>query len=160
LLTERYCPRHGQNTITFAYDGFSRRISKAVIDNSGTTPVTTTTENLWCGLTLCEQRDSAGNAVARYFPQGEMQSGTAYLYALDQVGSVVAMVKTDGTVAGRTSYAPYGEITSSTGIQPGFAYAGLYHDSTNGLYLATFRAYDPQTGHWLGNPPENSGAQK
>ena len=141
------------NTSVFAYDGFSRRISETTIDNSGATPVTTTITNLWCGERLCEQRDASGNASTRYYAQGEVQNGTAYLYAQDQVGSVVAMVSTDGTVAGRTSYSPYGSITSQSGVQPKIAYAGLYHHSSTGLYLATYRAYDPATAHWLKRDP-------
>ena len=141
------------NASVFAYDGFSRRISETHTDSSGASPVTTTTENFWCGERLCEQRDSSGQVLVRYFAQGEVQQGVPYLYAQDQVGSVVAMVGTDGSVNGTTQYSPYGSIISQSGVQPRFAYAGLYHDIADGLYLATYRAYDPATGHWLKHDP-------
>lgn len=131
---------------TFAYDGFSRRIKRTETDADGTT---ITVHNLWCGLRLCEQRDAGGNAIARYFTEGQMKNGEPYYYARDQIGSVVAMVDPDGEVAGRTRYGPYGRIKYQTGVQPNFAYASLYRHQATGLYLATFRAYDPSNGRWL-----------
>lgn len=134
----------------FAYDGLSRRVSDTETDADGTATVT---HNLWCARRLCERRADDGAVTARYFTQGEMQSGTPYYYAKDQVGSVVALIDADGNVAGRTTYDAYGNITAQTGVQPGYAYAGLYHHQASGLYLATYRAYDPAVGRWLSRDP-------
>ncbi len=135
---------------TFAYDGFSRRISRTESDISGSDIVT---YNIWCGMRICEQHLADGTVVARYYKQGELHTGTAYYYAQDQVGSVVAMVDANGQVAGRTTYGPYGQIIAQSGVQPNYAYAGLYRHQVSGLYLATYRAYDPTTARWIKRDP-------
>ncbi len=135
---------------TFAYDGFSRRISRTESDISGSDIVT---YNIWCSMRICEQHLADGTVVARYYKQGELHAGTAYYYAQDQVGSVVAMVDANGQVAGRTTYGPYGQVIAQSGVQPNYAYAGLYRHQASGLYLATYRAYDPATARWIKRDP-------
>src|SRR5690554_3562532 len=77
----------------------------------------------------------------------------AYLYAQDQVGSVYALIDSQGNVVGRTAYDPYGNITYQTGTQPIMAYAGLYKHDASGLHLATYRAYNPATARWFNRDP-------
>jgi RHS repeat-associated protein len=134
----------------FAYDGRSHRL--AVTETGpGATPVET--RYLWCGETVCEARDGAEAVIARYYGQGELKNGQAYYYAQDQVGSVVALVDAAGHVAGRVGYDPYGNVISSTGTLPDYRYAGLYGHDPSGLFLATYRAYDPAVGRWLNRDP-------
>ena len=64
-----------------------------------------------------------------------------------------ALIDSQGKVAGRTAYDPYGNITYQTGTQPIMAYAGLYKHDASGLYLATYRAYNPATARWLNRDP-------
>ena len=138
------------HTSQFAYDGFSRRVSDTETD-SGASPVVT--RLLWCGETPCEKRDGSDAVLARYYGQGELQSGQALYYAQDQVGSVVAVVDSTGKVIGRLSYDSYGNITSSNGTLPDFRYAGLYYHQASGLHLATYRAYDAKIGRWTSRDP-------
>ena len=138
------------HTSQFAYDGFSRRVSDTETD-SGASPVVT--RLLWCGETPCEKRDGSDAVLARYYGQGELQSGQALYYAQDQVGSVVAVVDSTGKVIGRLSYDSYGNITSSSGTLPDFRYAGLYYHQASGLHLATYRAYDAKIGRWTSRDP-------
>ncbi|OZB75628.1 MAG: hypothetical protein B7X29_10195, partial [Halothiobacillus sp. 13-55-115] len=138
------------HTSQFAYDGLSRRISATETDNGGT-PVTT--KFLWCGERLCEARDSSDTVLARYFTQGELHGSTIAYYAQDQVGSVVATVDPQGQITSRLRYDSYGTITSSSGTLPDYRYAGLYAHPQSGLYLATYRAYDPKIGRWLSRDP-------
>jgi RHS repeat-associated protein len=44
-------------------------------------------------------------------------------------------------------------------VQANIAYAGLYHHKETGLYLATYRGYNPFTARWLNRDPieENGG---
>ena len=44
-------------------------------------------------------------------------------------------------------------------MQANIAYAGLYHHKETGLYLATYRGYNPFTARWLNRDPieENGG---
>lgn len=134
----------------FAYDGFSRRLSETEVAPDGTI---TKTLNLWCGERLCAQYKADGALIVRYFSQGEVQKGRPYLYARDQVGSVVAMANKQGQVKGRTHYDPYGKVIWQTGVQAGLTYTGLYRHDATGLYLATYRAYNPVTAHWLKRDP-------
>ena len=48
---------------------------------------------------------------------------------------------------------------SSEGVRANIAYAGLYHHQDTGLYLATYRGYNPFTARWLNRDPieENGG---
>ncbi len=135
---------------TFSYDGWSHRLTDTETD-TGATPVVT--DYLWCGNSLCEKRDALGNALARYYPQGELQGSQALYYAQDQVGSVVALVDGSGSIAGRVSYDSYGHTISSSGTLPDFRYAQLYAHDASGLELATYRAYDSGVGRWLKRDP-------
>jgi len=71
------------------------------------------------------------------------------------------MINTQGKVAGATLYSPYGKLLQSEGIQANMAYAGLYYHQETGLYLATYRGYNPITAQWLNRDPiEESGVLK
>ena len=138
------------HTSQFAYDGLSRRISVTETDSGGT-PVTT--KFLWCGERICEARDNSDNVLARYYTQGERHGSTIAYYAQDQIGSVVATVDPQGQITSRLRYDSYGTITSSSGTLPDYRYAELYAHPQSGLYLATYRAYDPKIGRWLSRDP-------
>ncbi len=138
------------HTSQFAYDGLSRRVSATETDSGGTPE---TTHYLWCGTRICEARDSSDTVLARYYAQGELHGSTIAYYAQDQVGSVVATVDPQGQVTARLKYDSYGTITSSSGTLPDYRYAGLYAHPQSGVYLATYRAYDPKIGRWLSRDP-------
>lgn len=106
-----------------------------------------------CGETLCAQANAQGQVTQRYFSQGEWYNGQQYFYAQDQIGSVTAMINTQGNVAGTALYSPYGKLLQSEGVQASIAYAGLYHHQESGLYLATYRGYNPFTARWLNRDP-------
>ncbi len=65
-----------------------------------------------------------------------------FFYAQDQIGSVTAMIDTQGKIAGTALYSPYGKLLQSQGGQANIAYAGLYHHKETGFYLTTYRGYD------------------
>ncbi len=69
------------------------------------------------------------------------------------------MIDTQGKIAGTALYSPYGKLLQSQGVQANIAYAGLYHHKETGLYLATYRGYNPFTARWLNRDPieENGG---
>ena len=45
------------------------------------------------------------------------------------------------------------QIDYTDGLQPKMAYAGLYLHEESGLYLATYRGYNPATARWLNRDP-------
>ena len=135
----------------FTYDGYSRRTTEIEKDANG--QITKALKNIWCGEMLCAQQNATSQTINRFFAQGEVQNGKIYLYAQDQVGSVYALIDSQGKVAGRTAYDPYGNITMQAGTQPIMAYAGLYQHKESGLHLATYRAYNSATARWLNRDP-------
>ncbi|WP_407645339.1 RHS repeat-associated core domain-containing protein [Halothiobacillus diazotrophicus] len=69
------------------------------------------------------------------------------------MGSVVALVNNQGQVVGRLGYDSYGKVIQHQGTLPDYQYAGLYAHTESGLYLATYRAYNPETARWLSRDP-------
>ena len=77
---------------------------------------------------------------------GVRVGGTDYGVITDPLGSVRALVRrSDGSWAGRLSYAPYGELLDSAGPQPALRYrwTGREWDAETGFYFHRTRYYDP-----------------
>jgi RHS repeat-associated protein len=94
------------------------------------------------------------------FPQGQYQSGAAYFYTRDHLGSIREMTNTSGTVVARYDYDPYGRFTTVIGTnKPDFNFTGLYQHAKSGLDMAVYRFYDPDLGRWISRDPigENGG---
>jgi len=148
----------GASTL-FAYDGLSRRIS--IIEKDASNTVTSTKLYLWIGSEIAEERDASNMVTKRFFPQGEQQSGTAYFYFRDHLGSVREMCGSSGAIVARYSYDPYGRTTLVSGTNLATKqYAGMYAHQTSGLYLtnagdgsSTGRLYDSNTGRWQSRDP-------
>ena len=110
---------------------------------------------------ICQER-TASNALRRnYYPQGEIhedQPGDPkYHYTRDHLGNVRELVQqSDGTVAGRWDYSPYGirEDLMSTGSTPcEFCFTGHFTHKDSDLILTHFRPYLPTLGRWLSPDP-------
>lgn len=138
------------HTSEFAYDGLNRRISDMETDQGGSPIIT---KLLWCGERICEKRDSNDTVLARYYNEGEQHGSQPLYYAQDQVGSVIALVDEQGQVVGRLGYDSYGKVIQHEGTLPDYQYAGLYAHPESGLYLATYREYDPGAARWLSRDP-------
>jgi RHS repeat-associated protein len=83
-------------------------------------------------------------------PLGLHNSGLDYYLATDNLGSVVAVIGTDGTVDARYSYDPYGTLTSvnESGLKAPniIRYTGGALDQTTGLTKLGQRYYNPALG--------------
>jgi RHS repeat-associated protein len=105
-------------------------------------------------------RDNAGRLVYEQVP-----AGTKYYYLADAIGSVVGLVKPDGTLAGGTAYNydPYGNLTQGqTAIDNPWLFQGQYNlfedqSSTFGLYHMGARYYQPAIQRWTQQDPQVSG---
>src|SRR5215472_15172154 len=90
------------------------------------------------------ERDGSGT------PLGLHNAGNDFYLVLDNLGSVVAVVNTVGTVVARYSYDPYGNALSvdESGLgQPNIIrYTGGALDQTTGLTKLGQRYYNPATG--------------
>jgi RHS repeat-associated protein len=140
-------------TETFRYDGLNHRIASVVQNGS----ISTETHYFWCGETLCEQRNARDKVVRRYFSEGEEApaAGTLLYYGPDQLGSVRDILSAStGSLLGSADYDPYGNVINSSGqVTTDFRFGGLIADSSSGLDLANFRAYDTRLGRWITRDP-------
>ena len=136
----------GATTVAFAYDGLGRRLKQTVGP--------TETRYLWCGPSICQQRNGSDTAEKRFYSEGEyVHSGTKkYLALTDHLGSVRDVVDITLTPAlvGSFDYRPYGAVARSWGtVTTGYTYAALFAQTSTGLLLSATRAYEPGNGRWV-----------
>jgi len=114
-----------------------------------------TNKFLWCGVELCEQRDSGGSTVTkRFFVQGEQIAGTSYFFTRDHLRNIREMVDGTGSLRARYDYDPYGRRTKIAGdLDSDFGFTEHYFHALSGMCLTLFRAYDANTGRWLSRDP-------
>jgi RHS repeat-associated protein len=142
----------GTHRSEFTYDGLGRRV-RIVEKVSGST--TSDHWFLWCGIEMCEERNSAGSTVTkRFFGQGVEIGSTDYFYTTDHLGSIREMTDGSGAIQARYDYDPYGRQTKLSGsLDSDFGYTGHYEHAPTGLALTLYRAYDPSVGRWLSEDP-------
>jgi RHS repeat-associated protein len=142
----------GTHRSEFTYDGWGRRVHIVEKDNG---IATSDRRFLWCGTTICEERDSSGaTVIRRFFGQGMQEGGAAFFYTKDHLGSVRELTDVAGTVRARYDYDPYGRITKVSGDKDSvFAFTGHMLHARSGLSLAVFRAYDADLGTWISADP-------
>ncbi len=140
------------DTFTFTYDGYDRRVG--IVESHGSTLLTSKTF-VWCGYQLCQERDSTGHTVTkRFFTLGEQINGTNYYYTKDHLGNVREMTDSGGNIQANYDYDPYGRQRQIQGtFQPTFGYTGQFQETTTGLNLTKYRAYNPEVGRWLNQDP-------
>ena len=154
LIGVSYPGNAGAST-AFRYDGLSRRV--AIVTTAA--GITGELDYGWCGERLCQARSTAGTPVRRYYPEGEwdIADGLKLYYGRDHLGSVRDTISLpNGVTANHFDYDPYGGIVTNSGPSVSatdFRWAGLFYHAQSGLYLATYRAYDPGTGRWVSRDP-------
>lgn len=147
----------GVGTTTFRYDPFGRRIQK-----SG--PLGTTNflyDGTEDGANLIEELDNAGNILARYThqldvdtPLSMLRSGTSSYYEQDGLGSVTSLSNSAGALVNTYTYDSFGKLTASTGtlVNP-FQYTGREFDPETGIYNYRVRYYDQNVGRFKSEDP-------
>ena len=141
----------GTHVSTYTYDGLSRRVEIIEADNGSTT---SDTKFIWCDLAICEARDSSGTVLKRYFAEGVQDTGTAYFYTRDHLGSVRELVDSTGAVRARYGYDAWGRRTKVSGDKDADeGYTGHFQHTPSGLTLAPFRPYDGSLGRWISEDP-------
>lgn len=142
----------GSNRTEFSYDGLGRRV-RIVEKQNGS--VVSDKRFVWCGLKICEERDSAGITVnKRYFGQGVKIGTTNLFYTRDHLGSIREMTDSGGANRARYDYDPYGRRTKTFGdLDCDFGFTGLFFHTGSGLCLAPYRAYDVDLARWISRDP-------
>jgi len=154
---------------SYAYDPMGRRQSKTV---SGTTTLFVDDGDTEVG----EYDGTSGNIQRRYVPGAAIDDLIAMVdctnatppnctgggvvktyFHTDKMGSVVAMSKSDGTLAeGPYTYDPYGNCVgggSSCGTGEPYRFTGQRLDPETGLYYYRARYYSPTLGRFLQTDP-------
>jgi RHS repeat-associated protein len=103
---------------------------------------------------LAHDNTQSGSPVStQYFDQGAIIGGTAYYYVRDELGSVMQLVTSTGTIASQFTYDPYGNRTTVSGTASDIGYAGYFSHAVSGLDFTLYRAYDPTHARWLNRDP-------
>ena len=134
----------GNNKYSYTYDESGIRTSKTV--NGVTTSYNTN------GGTILSQSDGTDTIYFQYdsngSPLGFLLNGTQYFYITNQMGDVIAITDSTGSVIANYSYDEWGNITDISGdtdianINP-LRYRGYYYDNETGYYYLQSRYYDP-----------------
>lgn len=135
---------------SFGYDVLGRRFTK--------TEGSTTVEYLHDGLDPVQETRGAavepiltGLGIDERYARG---SGTNRRYFLtDGLGSTRLLTDTNGAIANRYEYDPYGGTTQTNpSVQNGYRYTGREQDA-NGLYYYRARYYHPGMGRFIAEDP-------
>jgi len=84
---------------------------------------------------------------------GMEPGGQRYFQLADALGSTTALTTHSGTIAERTGYDSYGNLSTPITTGNPFAFTGVLHEPTTALYLMPLRAYDPALGRFLSEDP-------
>jgi len=144
--------------VSFKYDPFGRRIYKS--SSSATSIYAYDDKN------LIEEVNSAGSVVARYSqgenidePLGMLRSGTTSYYEQDDLGSVTSLSNGAGSLAQTYTFDSFGNQTASSGsLTNPFRFAGREFDTESGLYFMRARYFDPATGRFISEDPNDKGS--
>jgi len=152
--------RNGTLLGRYGSDALGMRVQKEAIDplQPGAPPRLLNTQ--WDDENAVQDRDAAGNVVARYdFAGGQpvamwsAADGSQVLHA-DALGSVVATTAADGSVKSETLYDAWGNPVVKEGASANkFLYTGHQGDAETGLYYFKARYYDPETGRFISVDP-------
>jgi len=142
--------------VTYAYDAFGRKVASTV--------GSTTTNYVYAGSQVIAEYTN-GTLSIKYIngrstdhPVAYIRNGSTYWYTLDDLGSVLAVTNSSGTVVERYRYTGYGDRTvlsasgtvlSGTTVGNQIGFTGRPHDSTSGLIDFRFRQYDPRLGRFI-----------
>ena len=154
-------------TTEYRYNALGQRSEQ--IEKTGTTE-TARFYYLYEGIQyLC--RYSGGTATSnidrRYFTQGEQRKNGAnwssHYYNRDHLGSIREVLNSNGTLAARYDYDPYGKRQTqylssayTSGCDLGYTGHITQQSPVSGqgeMVLTLFRAYDPDLGRWLSTDP-------
>ncbi len=98
----------------FTYDGLGRRVK--LLEKNGSGLVQKTSNFIWSGMTIAEERDSTNTVIKRFLPEGvQLPTGITpnnkLYYSKDHLGSVRSLTNANGTILDTLDYDAYGGIS-------------------------------------------------
>lgn len=133
------------------------------INDGATTKVT---RFVYDGEDILLELDGQNNIVARYThgpgidePLIMEKGGQSFFYHADGLGSITEITDAAGTVAQAYTYSSFGKIESQLDlnfIQP-YTFTAREFDPETGLYHLRKRTYNPNTGTFLQEDPDDWG---
>jgi RHS repeat-associated protein len=139
------------NVIEFIYDGLSRRVGEKL---NGIL----IKQWVWCGNSICEERDGSGVLTKQFHPQGvkiieNSSPSNKLFYIRDHLGTVRDLTDNDEEIRGSWDYDIFGKrslnLIVDDPLDSDMAYAGFYFHPLGDLYLALYRPYEASLGRWL-----------
>jgi len=155
LIGISYPGQPGKAT-AFSYDGLGRRITISSTPAGGGSTVVTS--YIWCGASLCQARAATSAVNRSYYAEGEFVPGSpsqANYYGPDRTGSTRRVFTPSS--APTYDYDAYGNPLQATAPLTDFGYSGTFYNADSGLYLTSYRPYDPVAGRFLSRDPIGEG---
>jgi RHS repeat-associated protein len=136
-------------TISYKYDALGRRIEKNVAG--------TISRYVYDGEDIIQELDGNNQVVATYThgpgidePICLEKNNQKYYYIADGLGSITALVSSNGNIVQSYRYDSFGNIISQAGsLSQPYAYTGREYDPETGLYFYRHRYYDSKIGRFL-----------
>ncbi len=153
----------GGQTVTYAYDGLRRRVSRT--DAAGTTQYLY--GNPDDDLQVTNTRDPGGVLTTYYYDEARrlfalQRGGVRYYVATDQLGSPRVVTDATGNLVKVVEYDAFGVVTADS--NPSFdlpiGFAGGLADVVTGLVRFGLRDYDPASGRWTARDPAAFGGSQ
>ncbi len=131
----------GDDTYSYTYDENGIRTSKTV---NGFTTYYNTNDGV-----ILSQTDGTNTMYFQYdtkgTPLGFIYNDIQYFYITNQMGDIIAITDTEGTIVGNYEYDAWGTVTLSDSalaeLNP-IRYRGYYYDTETGYYYLQSRYYD------------------
>jgi RHS repeat-associated protein len=142
--------KNGIEQARFSYDPLGRRVEKAA---GGAT-----TTYIYDGEDVMREVGAGGALKYIHGPVSdeplarEDGSGSAVYYLADELGTVVKLTGSDGSVADEYRYDLWGEIGVGASTAH-YAFTGREWDSETEFYYYRARHYDPESGRFIGEDP-------
>lgn len=150
-----------ENTAAYQYDALRRRIAKTTAEGA--------LHFYYDGDHIIEERNVADAVVATYIFGNAIddilkmnRNNAGFYYHKDQLGSVIALTGTDGQVAERYQYDPFGAVTfldasdnvlTQSAIGNRILFTGREYDTETGTYYYRARTMHPQMGRFMQADP-------
>ncbi|MFQ6029800.1 MAG: RHS repeat-associated core domain-containing protein [Dehalococcoidia bacterium] len=142
----------------YRYNALDRRITKAVVNQAGTTTII---RYIYDNEDILLELDGTNTILARYThgpgidePLVMLRGAQSFFYHADGLGSVWDLTDSTGIPVHSYTYDSFGQLLAQTGtVANPYTYTAREFDPETGLYYYRARHYDPGIGRFLQEDP-------